>query len=289
MVVSAVQIRKLTAGDFEAFKKMETGIENDYVARIFSKSVNREETYGLFIEGQLVSIAAYTVFAGRYAVLGRLRTDLRFRGQGLATKLLIELCRMVDSGQEIKWVGLATELSNHPVHRIAEKLGMARLAVFCSCVAENEKLEKLLSEDTGDSRDWVPIYDNQKKRELLKKVTPNENPLRIFPYECYYPLPYEDTLWGEDYLSACTFLKNGDHFVLLMPDEKGGSYLHVKYFGYDVFSQSGLWRKVITEARKTNREVWIDLPYGGGLPEEKADFFRSTAWTCYGRRSPQIG
>lgn len=289
MAVSSIQIRRLRTEDFSTVQEMETGIENDYVVHIFPQSVNREATFGLFVDGKLAVIAAYTIFGGHYAVLGRLRTDLRYRGRGFATRLLSELCRIVDAAEQIHWVGLATELKNTPVHHIAKKLSMDRLSVYYSCVTGHQNVKHLAGSGSGDSREWALVDSNQEKRVLLNTVTPENNPLGIFPYECYYSLPYEETLWHDAYLSRCVFQKKHADFVVLMPDEKGAAYLHVKYFGKNIFSESGLWRSILTEAEKTGREIWIDLPYPDGLPAEKAGFFRTTSWVCYGRRSPQIG
>src|SRR5699024_10486056 len=97
-------IRKLTTGDYQAFQQMDTGIEDDYIFHIFPESVNQEDTYGFFQDGRLVSMAAITVFADRYVILGRVRTDRRYRGQGIATQLLGNLCRKVDARPDISWV-----------------------------------------------------------------------------------------------------------------------------------------------------------------------------------------
>ncbi|HEX7064849.1 MAG TPA: GNAT family N-acetyltransferase [Bacillales bacterium] len=287
MIPSTIQMRRLTPDDFEAFKQMQTGIENDYIARIFPYSVKEEATYGVFIGDQLVSLAAYTIFAGRYAVLGRLRTDLRFRGRGLATQLLAKLCRELDNRHpEIVWIGLATELSNHPVQHIAHRLGMKRLSAYYSCVLENswEEMKGLVH---GAAEEWEAVIGHNEKYELLKSVGFKDNPLHIFPYECYYSLPYEEALWSENYLSGCSFWRRGADFFALMEDTKGSPYLHVKYFGENSFAQPGLWARIITEARKTDRSIWVDLPYQKGLPEETASFSSRVPWTCYGRISQQ--
>lgn len=286
MTISSILTRRLTPDDFKAFKQMDTGIEDDYVARIFPNAVEQEVAYGIFLDKQLVCIAGYTLFAGQYAVLGRLRTDRRFRGQGLATHLLKELCKEIDRNHKMVWVGLATEMNNHPVHRIADKLGMTRLSVFESCIL-TERGQVQMKNQSGEACEWKPVTSNWEKRTLLENVSEEENQLHIFPYECYYPLPYEKALWTDDYLSGCIFLKCRDRFVVLLKDDKGESYLHVKYFWDDAFKQPGLWKKVLEEAEKTGRKVWIDLPADVELPENTADMFRRRTWTCYGRRSPK--
>ncbi|HEU5139999.1 MAG TPA: hypothetical protein VFT51_08500, partial [Bacillales bacterium] len=128
---------------------------------------------------------------------------------------------------------------------------------------------------------------NDKKLELLNSVALKGYPLRIFPYECYYSLPYEEALWSEDYLSECSFWQRGNDFFVLLKDEKGSPYLHVKYFGANSFDQPGLWRRIIHEANKTGRNAWIDLPYYRGLPQESIHFSECVPWTCYGRISHQ--
>ncbi|MFC7321988.1 hypothetical protein [Halobacillus campisalis] len=54
-----VQVRKLTLNDLPALTQMDTGIEDDYVIRIFDRLVASpsQELYGLFQEDQLLSLA----------------------------------------------------------------------------------------------------------------------------------------------------------------------------------------------------------------------------------------
>ncbi|HEX6923738.1 MAG TPA: GNAT family N-acetyltransferase [Bacillales bacterium] len=287
MITSTVQFRRLDSADFESLKQMDTGIENDYVVRIFPYSVDTEATFGAFIDNQLVCIAAYTIFAGHYAVLGRLRTDRRFRGRGIATKLLTELCRELDGKSDITWIGLATELSNHAVQHIAGQLGMKRLSTFYSCTLNDQGQKDLKLKDKGDPADWTAVTEINEKRRLLKGVAPENRPLGVFPYECYYTFPFEEALWTDEYLSESFFWKHGDQFVVLTEDEKGDSYLHMKYFSENGLVLPGLWAKVITEAERTGRILWVDLPYEKPLQKEIPSFSECVPWTSYGRGSFQ--
>lgn len=287
MGTTTVCIRRLSVDDFEALKQMHTGINKDYVLHIFAESVNNEETYGAFVDDQLVSIAAFTVFAGRYAVLGRLRTDIRFRGRGIVTQLLKELCGKIDDNPRLAWVGLATQADNFPVHQVAGKLKMNRLSTFNSCSLDEGGQAVLHSELPTLFNEWTVVGDLKEKQALLNNLSIQENQLRIFPYECYYPLPFESPLWTEDYLEKCKCLKDDGRFVLFMPDEKGSSYLHMKYFWDDSFSRPGLWQAALTEAGKIGRKLWIDLPETQNFDETAAPFER-TAWMCFGRRSPTV-
>lgn len=288
METTAVCIRRLSVHDFEAVKQMHTGIEEDYVLHIFPESVHNEVTYGAFVEDQLVSMAAFTVFAGRYAVLGRLRTDLRFRGRGLVTQLLEELCGKIDDDLNLAWVGLATRADNFPVHQIAAKLQMNRLSTFYSCTLNEAGQTVLHKELPAHFNEWTEVTDHAQKQTLLNNLLIQDKQLNVFVYECYYPLPFESPLWSEEYLQNCKCLKNNERFVLLMPDEKGSSYLHMKYFWDDSFSQPGLWQAALTEANKTGRKLWIDLPETQNFEQTTAPFERA-AWMCFGRRSPAEG
>lgn len=281
-MLSSIQIRQLTSDDYESFKEMDTGIEDDYVLRIFPHSVHQEATFGIFHYDRLVSIAAYTVFAGQYAILGRVRTDRRYRQNGLSSILLSDLCRKIDHSEKISWVGLATELNNLAMQSISKNLGFSRLSVFTSYI---------INEDVGALHDraikeWYEIDGVAEKRSLLKKVRPDENPLRIFPYECYYPLPFEETLWSDAYLNKCRFLVREDRFIILMKDTKGSSYLHAKYLFEDLFLEPGLFALLLQESKNQGLRLWVDLPYSNGLPESYKRFFETTIWTNWGRRSP---
>lgn len=73
-------IRALTKEDLPSLQAMETGIEDDYVIRVFERiSTGNNKLFGLFSNDQLVSVGGLTVFAKQYAMLGRMRSDLRFR------------------------------------------------------------------------------------------------------------------------------------------------------------------------------------------------------------------
>lgn len=82
-------IRELAAEDFPLLQAMDTGIEDDYIKLFFDRfSTGTNRLYGLFVGDHLASIGGHSVFASRYAMLGRMRSDRRFRGKALSTELM---------------------------------------------------------------------------------------------------------------------------------------------------------------------------------------------------------
>src|SRR5699024_12840183 len=89
-------IRLLNSDDYSHMDDLHTGIEEDYVKRIFHKLVaGPNRLYGLFVNGKMASIEGYSVFAGRYAMLGRLRTDRGDKGIQFYTALMTHLLNEV--------------------------------------------------------------------------------------------------------------------------------------------------------------------------------------------------
>lgn len=280
-----MQYRRLSVINNEAVQKMDTGIENDYVKRIFPALAESEILYGAFEKDQLVSIAGCTLFASHYAVLGRLRTDQRYRGNGISTQLLRSMLQEIEQLPQVHWIGLATQEDNPAVHRISDSLDLDLLSTFHSCVLNEEGMLALKKEKVQKEETWVEVFCNKAKKDLIKRLISEENSLNMFPYACYYPLPYYEDLLDDQYLSNCKFWEKGNRFVSLMPDEKGDSYYQMKYFWNDSFDQEGLWPKMIQEAEKEGRKIWIDLsPEGFNRIPNLSYFNLSSAWRLYGKR-----
>ncbi|MCD8506344.1 MAG: hypothetical protein LRY37_04615 [Alkalibacterium thalassium] len=61
----SVSFRQLTADDFDLYKNMETGLEDDYMLKVFDRLTTKGNAlFGLFEDETLVAVAGYTLFAG---------------------------------------------------------------------------------------------------------------------------------------------------------------------------------------------------------------------------------
>ncbi|WP_347862444.1 GNAT family N-acetyltransferase [Salimicrobium sp. PL1-032A] len=103
-----ITMKQLTERDKSFFTSMSTGIEDDYIARIFERLVTSEShtLYGMFRGGQLVSTAGYSLFAeGTCAMLGRLRSDINHRGKGYSTELLHHIITELKHRRRVEWIG----------------------------------------------------------------------------------------------------------------------------------------------------------------------------------------
>lgn len=280
-----MQIRRLSLTDNEAVQNMDTAIENDYVKRIFSTLVESDLLYGAFEGKHLVALAGSTLFARHYAVLGRLRTDQRYRGKGFSTQLLQVMLQEIDQLPEVHWIGLATQEDNIAVQKISRRIGLEQLSTFHSCILNEEGMHALKKEKDHGTENWIEVSCSKDKRDLIRLSISEQNELNIFPYSCYYPLPYHENLLDDQYLEKCQLWKKEKRFVCLMADEKGDSYFQMKYFWNDSFEQEGLWAKVIDEAEKAGRKIWIDMsPEGFERIPNLRYFNLSPAWELYGKR-----
>ncbi|WP_070121187.1 GNAT family N-acetyltransferase [Bacillus marinisedimentorum] len=279
-----MEIRKLTASDIEALKNMETGINDDYVVRIFPRIVEARshELFGLFENGSMVVIAGVTFFENRYAVLGRLRTDRSHLQKGYATKLLHAITETLTEKEEIQWIGAATNTNNPAAVKVLHKLGMNMHSAFHSVTIDPADASFLTG---NEDKTWDEVTGVEEKRYLLEQLPPAKNELQLFPYECYYPLPYEPQFLSDVYLAKCIFYKKGSRFAVVMPDEKAESYFHVKYFHEDLFKQSGLWNTIVPLAEDNGRKFWLDLPPDSFISmPERSRFNIQDQWALYGRR-----
>lgn len=255
VVNGVLQVRRLDVQDHEAVRNMETGIEDDYVVRIFPDLISRRNNvvYGLFDGDQIIAVAGYTTFYDQYAMLGRLRSDRRYHGKGHATYLLQQIINEVHQHPNIKWIGANTQISNSPARKVLEKLSIPQMTLFYPAKVTHPHLL-----EGTDGPLWDKITDRDKKRELVQSLS-----IDVFPYEAYYPLPFDEIYITDDYLdsSACYVNPNGDRFMFIREDQKKYLYANVKYFWNDAFKQPGFWKTVLheTEQHPEIDGVWLDL------------------------------
>ncbi len=277
-------IRLLTKEDYYLFEAMDTGLENDYIKLFFSRLTTANNClYGLFFEGNLACVGGFTVYANRYAMLGRLRSDRRYRGRSFATEMMAFLRKKALEMSGIKWVGANTEEHNKPARRVLEKIGLTPHDAMY--VATSKDISEL---ETGVGT-WQPIQSITRKKEWLHKEYVKKT--KLFPYECYYPFPASEELFQEEILYKWTFYENAEktRFVITKHDQKETHYLHVVYPWSDFSSQEGLWETIahahrqLTAQTGENTYIWMDLTKEEvqALPPNHPFEFPSL-WTLYG-------
>ena len=277
-------IRQLTGDDFQALQDMDTGIDDDYVIRVFDRiSTGPNRIFGLFQDGQLASIGGYTIFAGSYAMLGRMRSDVRFRGQSLSSRLMAHVRDVALEHPGIRFVGANTQEFNLPAQRVLEKIGLSRQAELFSAITETVEVF-----ETG-AAPWRKIDSHDEKMRWLEAVYIRSG--RVFPLECYYPFPATPDLFSGEAFAQWDFHENParDRIVITKHDVKKYDYLHTIYPWEDLFDQPGLWetlRAPFEKIRHDSREgafVWIDLTraQASKLPDGHP-FDLPSPWFLYG-------
>ncbi|RPF54453.1 GNAT family N-acetyltransferase [Aquisalibacillus elongatus] len=285
-MIDTVQIRPLTMDDYDLLTQMETGIEDDYIIRIWERLMTNDEhkVYGLFVESQLVSIAGYTIFAEQYAMLGRLRSDIRYSGNGYATQLFKHIIKELNQVPEIKWVGANTQLHNYSALRVMEKSDLPQLITFHASTLVKPRL---LNYEKGEP--WTPITSLDEKREWTSKFEQDSE--LIFPYQAYYPFPASSKLFKDDEIKDWYFFKNpeNDRVLIIYYDQKKYNYAHVVYLWDDLFEQPGLWETIFETHELFKKEYGEDVHIRTDLTDttrEKAvdDAFQiQDPWILHGK------
>lgn len=273
----------LNTDDLVNFEEMDTGIEDDYVERIFHRlSTGNHRLYGLFLDNQMVSMGGYTIFADHFAMLGRLRSDRLFRGNNFATELISYIIEEALQLTKIQWIGANTQMDNLPARRVLEKLGLI----------PHEPLHGAITKDTSaletGSKPWTPIHSLERKKFWLNQKYLNS--FSLFPYEVYYSFPASKNLFQEHDLMNWSFYENEDQtrFLITKKDRKGDHYLHIVYPWSDISSQKGLWETISTDFRHLTEKsegdtyIWMDLSVEAAktLPSNH-NFELSSPWVLY--------
>lgn len=277
-----MNIRKISAADFTLVEAMDTGIEEDYIIRVFPRLVEgNNHMYGLFIDKKLAVICGFTIFKNKYAMLGRLRSDRNFRGRNLATTLnefLIEEALQMDG---VEWVGANTQEDNVPARKVLERLGLKEQMALHGAVTDD--LDVMLS----GSPLWNEVTDIKEKQQFVDETLIKHE--IIFPYQCYYPFPSSEELFRGEFDEWKFFVnQENSRFFIIKPDQKKHHYCHVVYPWDDLHIQEGLWETVKVEYEKMQAEleddvfVWIDLTKAQSeqLPPNHK-FTLPPAWVLY--------
>ncbi|MFA1818823.1 GNAT family N-acetyltransferase [Virgibacillus oceani] len=284
-------IRQLDKKDFPIVESMQTGIEDDYVIRIFDRlSAPPHRIFGLFLDDQLVSMTGYTIYAKHYAMMGRLRSDIRYRGNGHSTKLTSYVFNEACKEENIVWVGANTQEQNTPAQRVLEK----------NSLDQHTKLHGAITKDTSmletGAKPWNLITSLERKKAWLAETYIKT--AQPFPFECYYPFPGSKYLFHDEDIAQWNFYENDDQtrFLITKNDQKKHHYLHAVYPWSDFTSQEGLWETISGDYRSfaaQNEEetyIWMDFTKEEAqlLPDDNA-FELPDPWILYGAKTEAWG
>lgn len=256
-------IRQLTADDYLLVESMDTGMEEDYVIRIFERLISgKNYLYGLFVQDKLVSFGGYSLFNHLYAMIGRLRSDRHYRSKDYATELMNYIISQAFESHHVEWVGANTQENNLPARRVLEKLGLSPYPALHGAIT------KSITPLVAGNKVWNQVLDiNSKKKWLSNEFIQTK---ALFPYECFYPFPATWHLFQDDEIAQWNFYENESktRCLITKPDQKGHHYLQVIYPWSDFMKQAGFWetisydyQQVITRQSDSEMEtyIWIDL------------------------------
>lgn len=281
-------IRPLTSEDLSLYKKMNTGIKEDYLLSIWNSLTTGENNFlfGLFADNQLAAVAGYTLFVDRYAMLGRLRSDRRFRGNSLGTLILKHAIQEALKHPSIQWIGANTEQHNYPTRKILEKLGLPHVITLYGALTQD--LNHLIEV----KEKWRKLTTYEEKLDWIRKTYLNPDfPKDIFPFETHYPFPAAPSLFSKELLDNWMFYENEDRtrYFILWSEYKGTHYLNVTYPWKDVYTQTGLWETIDPIYQKMKQQhpdctIWIDFtPKEVEQLPDNHPFELPSPWMLYGK------
>lgn len=281
----AVTTRQLTPKDFDLYQSMETGLEQDYMLRAFHRiSQGDHALFGLFEEEQLVAVAGFTIFASDYVMLGRLRSDRRYRNKGYGTRIIQYVIDQALANSSIEWICANTEQHNTPALTVLKKLSIPPLETLYA--AQTDDVSVL-----GEGKPlWNEVTDLSSKHDWITKTYLNPSfHVSVFPFEAYYPFPIGPSLF-EDRLAEWKLFENpeGNRYVLMWEEEKGDELLHIVYPWNDFLKQPGFFetiQSVFNQAKEkgTASVIWMDLTEeeAASLPENHP-FDIPSPWVLHG-------
>ena len=284
-------IRQLNLEDLHYLEAMDTGIEDDYILRVYSRiSSGSSRMYGLFTDDRLASIGGYTIFSNQYIMLGRMRSDLRYRGNNLSTQLMAFIMEQAFMLPAIQWIGANTQLENTSARRVLEKLGLTEVSTLYSAISNDAS-----SLENGGAV-WQELTELSQKKTWIERQYLQTG--AVFPYECYYTFPASDELFTDAKLLQWSFFENPnkDRVLIVKKDYKRDYYLHTVYPWGDLMEQPGLWETIsmaqhqLSQKVKTNALLWMDLsPDQVSMLPAHHPFDLPSPWLLYGidRHNPQ--
>lgn len=278
--------RPLTKEDFHLYERMQTQLEEDYMLRVFNRLTEGDNfLFGLFEQDTLIAVAGYTLFADEFAMLGRLRSDVRYRKKGYGSKIIEYVIEEALKNPSVQWIGANTEQHNKPALSILKKFNMPPIATLYA--AQTDDVSSLCE---GQSP-WHEVTSMEEKEKWIKKTYLNPNfETSVFPFEAYYPFPAQPSLF-ENHLNTWRFFENDNQtrYMMIGTEEKGKNYLHVIYPWSDFINQSGFFETIHSEFERAKVQesadlIWMDLTEEevASLPS-KHPFKLPSPWVLHGK------
>jgi ribosomal protein S18 acetylase RimI-like enzyme len=279
-------IRQLTRNDYREVLAMQTGIEDDYVIRLFPQLIENpaQTLYGLETEGKLAAVAGVVRMPNGNGILGRLRSDIRYQSNGNATALLQRIIADCEQDLNMHWVGAITQKSNIPAQRVLDKLGLQQADQFISLLMESPDMTL-----AAGAQPWQQITDNDAKRDAIEQAV-LETQRAFYPYEAYFPIPFASAVLEETYLEKLAVFQdpNSSKMMALQEDYKGRDLAQIQYFWPDLFEQDGLWAAVFDYIKQSDKPFTPQVDVSPETVSSMPDAFKScfTAnddpWLIYG-------
>jgi hypothetical protein len=279
-------IKQLTMNDYQEVLDMQTGIDDDYVIRLFPQLLENpaQTLYGLETEGKLAAVAGVVRMPNGNGILGRLRSDIRYQSKGNATVLLQKIIADCEQDPNMHWVGAITQKSNKPAQRVLDKLGLQLADQFISLIMESPDMTL-----AAGAQPWQQIMENDAKRDAIEQAV-METQRSFYPYEAYFPIPFASAVLEDDYLEQLAVFQdpNSSKMMALQEDYKGRDLAQIQYFWPDLFEQDGLWAAVFDYINMSDKPFTPQVDVSPETISSMPDAFKSSfianddPWLIYG-------
>ncbi|MFB1098139.1 GNAT family N-acetyltransferase [Terribacillus sp. JSM ZJ617] len=280
-------IRQLTINDYRAVLNMQTGIEDDYVLRIFPQLIENpaQTLFGLETEEGIAALAGVYRLPNGNGILGRLRSDIRFHSRGNATALLQHIIAFCEKDPTMNWVGAITRKSNLPAQRVLDKLHIHAESSFISLLMEAP--EKFVSPSAAP---WELIEGTENKRAAIEQAAVDTK-AAFYPFEAYFPIPYASAILEDAYIEKLAVFRDPDssRVMAIQEDHKGMDIAQIQYLWPDVFQQDGLWAAVFNYLKQSDKplvpQLDVSSENASSIPAAFSGSFTEDddPWLIYGR------
>lgn len=280
-------IRELTIDDYRAVLNMQTGIEDDYVLRIFPQLIENpaQTLFGLITAEGIAAVAGVYRLPNGNGILGRLRSDIRFHSKGNATALLQHIIASCEQDPMMNWIGAITRKSNLPAQRVLDKLNIQQESAFISLLMEAP--EKFV---VPSAAPWELIEGTDRKRAVIEQAAVDAK-AAFYPYEAYFPIPYASAILEDDYINNLAVFRDPDssRIMAIQEDYKGRHIAQIQYLWPDVFQQDGLWTAVFNYLSQSDKQLTPQLDVSpetaSSIPTVFSGSFAEDddPWLIYGR------
>ncbi|WP_366247527.1 GNAT family N-acetyltransferase [Terribacillus aidingensis] len=280
-------IRQLTINDYRAVLNMQTGIEDDYVLRIFPQLIENpaQTLFGLETEEGIAALAGVYRLPNGNGILGRLRSDIRFHSRGNATALLQHIIAFCEKDPTMNWVGAITRKSNLPAQRVLDKLHIHAESSFISLLMEAP--DKFVSPSAAP---WELIEGTENKRAAIEQAAVDTK-AAFYPFEAYFPIPYASAILEDAYIEKLAVFRDPDssRVMAIQEDHKGMDIAQIQYLWPDVFQQNGLWAAVFNYLKQSDKplvpQLDVSAKNASSIPAAFSGSFTEddAPWLIYGR------